>query len=77
MSPLRRTALVAGALYLITFATSIPARILFAPVRNDPNYLLGHGLADTQTLVAGLLDVLVAFSCISTAIARCTRFTSR
>jgi hypothetical protein len=36
MSPLRKTALVAGALYLITFATSIPARILFAPVRNHP-----------------------------------------
>ena len=38
MSALRKTALVAGVLYLITFATSIPARILFGPVRNDPNY---------------------------------------
>jgi hypothetical protein len=69
MSPLRRTALVAGALYLITFATSIPARVLFGPVRNDPNYILGPGLADTQILVAGLLDVLLAFACIGTAIA--------
>ena len=32
MDSLRKTALVAGALYLITFATSIPARILFGPV---------------------------------------------
>jgi Domain of unknown function (DUF4386) len=69
MSPLRKTALAAGALYLITFATSIPARILFAPVRNDPNYLLGSGAADSQVLLAGLLDVLLAFSCIGTAIA--------
>src|SRR5215207_8965670 len=69
MSPLRKTALVAGALYLITFATSIPARVLFAPVRNDPNYILGPGLADTQILFAGLLDVLLAFACIGTAIA--------
>lgn len=69
MSPLRKTALVAGALYLITFATSIPARVLFAPVRNDPNYILGPGLADTQILFAGLLEVLLAFSNIGTAIA--------
>jgi Domain of unknown function (DUF4386) len=69
MSPLRKTALVAGALYLITFATSIPARVLFAPVRNDPNYVLGPGLADTQILFAGLLDVLLAFACIGTAVA--------
>src|SRR5215211_6525065 len=69
MSPLRKTALVAGALYLITFATSIPARVLFAPVRNDPNYILGLGLADTQILFAGLLDVLLAFACIGTAVA--------
>ena len=68
MSPLRKTALVAGALYLITFATSIPARILFAPVRNDPDYILGPG-PDTQVLFAGLLDVLLAFACIGTAIA--------
>jgi hypothetical protein len=69
MSSLRKTALVAGALYLITFATSIPARVLFGPVRNDPNYILGPGLADRQVLFAGLLDVLLAFSCIGTAIA--------
>ncbi len=69
MGSLRKTALVAGALYLITFATSIPARVLFGPVRNDPNYILGPGLADTQVLFAGLLDVLLAFSCIGTAIA--------
>jgi hypothetical protein len=69
MSSLRKTALVAGVLYLITFATSIPARVLFGPVRNDPNYILGLGLADTQILFAGLLDVLLAFACIGTAIA--------
>ena len=63
------TALVAGALYLITFATSIPARVLFGPVRNDPSYVLGPGPADTQILFAGLLDVLLAFACIGTAIA--------
>jgi len=69
VSPLRQTALVAGALYLMTFATSIPARVLFAPVRNDPGYILGSGAADAQVLLAGLLDVLLAFACIGTAVA--------
>jgi hypothetical protein len=68
MDSLRNTALVAGALYLITFATSIPARVLFGPVK-DPNYILGPGVADTQVLFAGLLDVMLALACIGTAVA--------
>src|SRR5688500_15493658 len=68
MDSLRKTALVAGALYLITFATSIPARILFGPVRNDPNYILGPG-ADAQVLFAGFLDVMLALACFGTAVA--------
>ena len=68
MSSLRKTALVGGALYVITFATSIPGRLLNAPVRNDPNYILGPD-ADTQVLFAGFLDVLVALACIGTAVA--------
>ena len=68
MDSLRKTALVAGALYLITFATSIPARILFGPVRNDPNYIVGPG-ADAQVLFAGFLDVMLALACFGTAVA--------
>ncbi|HJQ88845.1 MAG TPA: DUF4386 domain-containing protein [Propionibacteriaceae bacterium] len=68
MDSLRKTAFVAGALYLITFATSIPARVLFGPVRNDPNYILGPG-ADAQVLFAGFLDVMLALACFGTAVA--------
>jgi Domain of unknown function (DUF4386) len=68
MDSLRKTALVAGALYLVTFITSIPARLLYGPVRNDPNYILGAG-ADTQVLFAGFLDVVLALACIGTAVA--------
>lgn len=68
MDSLRKTALVGGALYLITFVTSIPARVLFGPVK-DPNFILGTGVADNQVLFAGLLDVLLAFACIGTAVA--------
>ena len=68
MDSLRKTALAAGALYVITFATAIPARLLYGPVRNDPNYILGPG-ADTQVLFAGFLDVVLALACIGTAVA--------
>jgi Domain of unknown function (DUF4386) len=67
MDTLRKTAFIAGALYLITFATSIPARLLYGPVRNDPNYILGPG-ADAQVLFAGFLDVVLALACIGTAV---------
>ena len=43
MDSTRKTALVAGVLYLITFVSSIPALLLIQPVRNDPNYILGAG----------------------------------
>ncbi len=48
MDSMRKTALVAGVLYLITFISSIAAVAFFlGPVLNDPNYITGPG-ADTQ-----------------------------
>ncbi len=68
MDPLRRTAFLAGALYLITFASSIPARFFFLdPVLSDPNYVVGSG-GDTRVLVGGLLDMVNALACIGTAV---------
>lgn len=65
--PLRRTARVAGVLYLITFVTSIPAVILYGGVLNDPDYIVGAG-PDTPALVGGFLEVVLAFACIGTAV---------
>jgi Domain of unknown function (DUF4386) len=68
MDPLRRTAMIAGALYLLTFASSIPARFYFLdPVLNDARYIVGSG-ADTRVLVGGLLDMVNALACIGTAV---------
>jgi hypothetical protein len=39
-----------------------------APVRNDPNKILGIA-ADPQAIFAGLLDVLLTFACTGTAVA--------
>ena len=46
--PTRKTALVAGVLYLVTFLASIPAVFLMGPVLTDPNYILGAG-ADARS----------------------------
>jgi hypothetical protein len=62
----RRTALVAGVLYLITFV-SIPTLALYGPV-HDPNYVVGPG-PDSGILFGGILEVIVALAGIGTAVA--------
>jgi hypothetical protein len=66
MSPLRKTALVAGVLYLLTFV-SIPTLFLYVPV-HDPRYILGPG-PDTSVLLGGVLEIIVALAGIGTAVA--------
>ena len=68
VTSLRRTALVAGVLYLVTFASSIPAVFLLYPVLNDPGYVVGQG-ADAQVRLGCLLDLVNAFACVGTAVA--------
>jgi hypothetical protein len=66
--PLRRTAFLAGALYLVTFVAGIPpALTLYAPVLTDPAYVLTPG-GDTPLLWGALLDMVNAFACIGTAV---------
>jgi len=66
MDSLRKTALVAGVLYLLTFV-SIPTLGLYGPVRGA-NYILGAG-PDTGALVGALLEIIVALAGIGTAVA--------
>ena len=66
MNPLRRTALLAGILYLLTVATSIPALALKEPVLTDPALLdAGGGLALST---AAALEVVMAAACVGTAV---------
>ncbi|WP_328414620.1 DUF4386 domain-containing protein [Micromonospora sp. NBC_00389] len=65
MTSLRKIALVAGALYLLTFV-SIPTLALYGPVR-EPNYIVGPG-PDTAVMVGGVLEMIVALACIGTAV---------
>jgi hypothetical protein len=67
MPPAQQVARIAGALYLVTFVTSIPALALKGPVLNDPNFILGSG-GDSGVLWAGFLEVILALACIGTAV---------
>jgi hypothetical protein len=66
--PTRKTALVAGVLYLVTFASSIPAALLLGSTLADPNYILGAG-ADGQIRLAALFDIINGLTAFGTAVA--------
>jgi hypothetical protein len=65
MSSQRKTSLVAGALYLLTFV-SIPTIALYSSI-HDPNYIVGSG-PDTPAIIGGILEIIVALAGIGTAI---------
>jgi hypothetical protein len=66
MTSLRKTALVAGIFYLITFI-SIPTLALYGPVKNHRDWILNSG-TNTGVLVGCLLEVIVALAGIGTAV---------
>jgi hypothetical protein len=65
VSSLRKTSLVAGLLYLLTFV-SIPTLALYSQVKGA-NYLVGTG-PDTPVLIGGILEIIVALAGIGTAV---------
>lgn len=65
MSERRKTSLVAGLLYLLTFV-SIPTLALYGSI-HDPNYVVGPG-PDTAVVIGGILEIIVALAGISTAV---------
>ena len=68
MSPTRKTALIAGVLFLITFVTSIPAALLlYRPVLDHTNYILGAG-ADTRVALGALLEILLIIANVGSAV---------
>ena len=68
MDNTRKLALAGGALYLVTFAASIPTLALKAPLVDHADWILGHGSA-TGVLWGGFLDFICAVAGIGTAVA--------
>ena len=69
MSAMRKTAFVAGVLYLLTFLSSIPAVFLQGPVLNDPNFIIGSADLNTQVRLGALFDIVNSLTAIGTAVA--------
>jgi hypothetical protein len=68
VTSLRRTALVAGLLYLATFVAGIPPSFLYGPVLADPSDVLTAG-NDGQILWGVFLDLCTGMAGIGTAVA--------
>jgi hypothetical protein len=65
MSSLRKTSLIAGTIYLVTFV-SIPTLFLYSQVKSA-NYIVGTG-PDTPVIIGGILEIIVALAGIGTAV---------
>ena len=66
MDSLRKTALIAGLFYLISFV-SIPTLLLYTAV-HEPNFIIGPG-PDTPVLIGGVLEMIVALAGLGSAVA--------
>ena len=66
MDSTRKTALVAGIFYVITFV-SIPTLAIYGPVKTHANYIISSG-SDTGVLWGAFLEVIVALAGIGTAV---------
>jgi hypothetical protein len=64
----RRTALVAGVFFIITFVASIGAVIAYGPVLSDPRYVVGAG-ADARAFLGAFLELILVIANIGTALA--------
>jgi hypothetical protein len=65
MTSSRKTSLIAGLLYLLTFV-SIPTLVLYTQVKSE-SYILSSG-TDTAALIGGILEIIVALAGIATAV---------
>ena len=68
MTSFRKTALVGGILYLVTFVGSIASALLVGPALNDPTYVLGAG-ADQQVGLGAIFELVNVFGLIGCGIA--------
>lgn len=63
----RKVARIAGALFVITFVTSIPALLLYHDVLKHHSYITGSG-ADTRALLGAFLELILIIANIGSAV---------
>ncbi len=69
MDPLRKTALLAGVLFLITYATSIPPKLFFyPPMLEHADFITGAGSSEKLVLWGAFSEVLLILANIASAV---------
>ena len=63
----QQRARIFGVLFALTFVTSIAGLLLYDPVLNDADYILGDG-ADTRVQLGALCEIFLAITNIGTAV---------
>jgi hypothetical protein len=66
--PLRKLARITGLLWIATFVTSIPAVLLYDPLLNNKDFILGAGGGDTRIFIGATLEILLIIANIGTAV---------
>jgi hypothetical protein len=64
----RKSAVVAGAFFIVAAVAAVVAVALYGPVLNDPNYVIAGSGNDTRVFWGALFEVIVAISVIGTAV---------
>ena len=67
MDSIRKSALVTGVFFLITFIAAIAGLALYGPVLNDPNYIISAG-ADTRVSLGAFFEVILVIANVGTAV---------
>ena len=67
MRSTRGTAVAAGVFFLITEVAAIGGLLLYQPVLNDANYVVGAG-ADTRVLAGGFLELVLVAAIVGTGV---------
>lgn len=65
--PTRRTAIALGVLFLLTFVTAIAGALFYAPIVDDPRWVLGTG-SDTGIRIGALMELILIVTNFGTAL---------
>ncbi len=69
MSPIRKTAIIVGVLFIIATVASVLGKVVFSqPVLDAPNYLTGIAANENQVIIGAILGLVAAFASASIAI---------
>jgi len=68
MDSLRKTAVLAGAFFIIAAVAALAGLALYGPVLTDPHYIVGASGGDGRVLAGAFCEVILAIAVIGTAV---------